>query len=44
VAVMDDINKKIISILQDDGRTSLSEIGKKVGFSHVAVRKRLENL
>ncbi len=41
---MDEIDKKIISILQKDGRTSLSELGKKVGFSHVSVRKRLKNL
>ncbi len=41
---VDEIDKKIISILQEDGRTSLSEIGKKVGFSHVSVRKRLKNL
>jgi DNA-binding Lrp family transcriptional regulator len=41
---MDKLDKKIIAILQDDGRTSLSEIGKKVGISHVGVRKRLQNL
>ena len=41
---MDDIDKELISILQKDGRTSLSEIGKKVGFSHVSIRKRLKNL
>lgn len=41
---MNEIDKKIIAILQEDGRTSLSEIGKKVGLSHVSVRKRLKNL
>jgi len=41
---MDKLDKKIISILQDNGRTSLSEIGKKTGISHVGVRKRLQNL
>ncbi|MEM3401747.1 MAG: AsnC family transcriptional regulator [Candidatus Hadarchaeales archaeon] len=41
---MDDIDKKIISFLQEDGRISLSEIGQKVGLSHVSVRKRLKNL
>jgi len=41
---MDDVDKKIISILQEDGRTPLSEIGEKVGFSHVGVRRRLRNL
>jgi Lrp/AsnC family transcriptional regulator for asnA, asnC and gidA len=41
---MDEIDKKIISILQKDGRASLSSIGKELGISHVAVSKRLENL
>jgi Lrp/AsnC family leucine-responsive transcriptional regulator len=41
---VDEIDKEIISILQKDGRASLSEIGKKVGFSHVSVRNRLKNL
>ncbi len=41
---MDRLDRKIISILQNDGRASLSEIGKKVGISHVGVRKRLQNL
>jgi len=41
---MDEIDKEIVSILQEDGRTSLSEIGKKVGLSHVSVRKRLRSL
>jgi DNA-binding Lrp family transcriptional regulator len=41
---MDEVDKKIVSILQEDGRVSLSSIGKELGMSHVAVRKRLENL
>jgi DNA-binding Lrp family transcriptional regulator len=41
---MDKVDKKIISILQEDGRASLSSIGKKLGMSHVAIKKRLENL
>jgi len=41
---MDDIDRRIISFLQEDGRTSLSEIGQKLGLSHVSVRKRLKNL
>ena len=41
---MDNVDKKIISILQQDGRTALSLIGKKLGMSHVAVKKRLDNL
>ena len=41
---MDDIDKKLVSILQNNGRTSLSEIGKELGMSHVAVSKRLDKL
>jgi Lrp/AsnC family transcriptional regulator for asnA, asnC and gidA len=41
---MDEIDKKIISILQEDSRASLSSIGKKLGMSHVAISKRLKNL
>ncbi len=41
---MDEFDKKIISILQDNGRASLSMIGKKLGISHVSVRKRLQRL
>jgi Lrp/AsnC family transcriptional regulator for asnA, asnC and gidA len=41
---MDKVDKKIISILQEDGRASFSSIGKELGMSHVAVSKRLENL
>jgi DNA-binding Lrp family transcriptional regulator len=42
--MIDDIDKKIISFLQEDGRTSLSEIGRKLELSHVSVGKRLKNL
>jgi DNA-binding Lrp family transcriptional regulator len=41
---MDDIDKKLISILQTDGRKSLSDIGKELKMSHVAVSKRLDKL
>jgi DNA-binding Lrp family transcriptional regulator len=41
---MNNIDKKIISILQQDGRTSLSSMGKQLGMSHVAVGKRLDKL
>jgi DNA-binding Lrp family transcriptional regulator len=41
---LDDIDKKLVSILQKNGRTSLSDIGKDLGMSHVAVSKRLDKL
>ncbi|MHA1576426.1 MAG: Lrp/AsnC family transcriptional regulator [Candidatus Thorarchaeota archaeon] len=41
---MDNIDKQLISILQKDGRTSLSKLGKDLEMSHVAVSKRLDKL
>ena len=44
MTLMDEIDKKIISLLQEDGRISLIDIGKRLGLSHVSVRKRLMKL
>jgi DNA-binding Lrp family transcriptional regulator len=41
---MDDIDKKIIQILKQDGRATYGEIGKVVGLSEGAVRKRIKDL
>ncbi|UCE09748.1 MAG: Lrp/AsnC family transcriptional regulator [Candidatus Thorarchaeota archaeon] len=41
---MDNVDKQLISMLHDNGRASLSEIGKKLRMSHVAVSKRLDKL
>ena len=41
---LDKIDKILISELQKDGRTPLTDIGKKTGISHVAIRKRLAKL
>ncbi len=44
---LDNVDKKLISILMEDGRKSLSEIGRSIvkgGMSHVAVSKRLDKL
>ncbi|MFQ5833890.1 MAG: Lrp/AsnC family transcriptional regulator [Candidatus Thorarchaeota archaeon] len=41
---MDNVDKQLVSLLQKDGRTSLSEIGKELKMSHVAVSKRLDKL
>jgi DNA-binding Lrp family transcriptional regulator len=41
---LDNTDKQLISILRENGRTSLSELGQKLGMSHVAVSKRLEKL
>ena len=41
---MDNVDKRLISMLMDDGRMSLSKIGKALDMSHVAVSKRLDKL
>ena len=41
---MDDVDKKIIAQLQEDGRTSLEELAKITGFSSMGTKKRLEKL
>ncbi|KXB05464.1 hypothetical protein AKJ50_00925 [candidate division MSBL1 archaeon SCGC-AAA382A13] len=41
---MDDTDKKILQLLQKNGRMPLSKIGEKIGMSHVAVRKRMKKL
>ncbi|MFW9966728.1 MAG: Lrp/AsnC family transcriptional regulator [Candidatus Thorarchaeota archaeon] len=41
---MDNVDKQLVTLLQHDGRKSLSEIGKKLDMSHVAVSKRLDKL
>jgi DNA-binding Lrp family transcriptional regulator len=41
---MDDTDKAIIEILKRDGRATYSSIGKRVGLSEGAVRKRIKAL
>ncbi|MFW9845739.1 MAG: AsnC family transcriptional regulator [Candidatus Thorarchaeota archaeon] len=41
---MDNVDKQLVSLLQENGRKSLSEIGKELDMSHVAVSKRLDKL
>ncbi|RLF14965.1 MAG: Lrp/AsnC family transcriptional regulator [Thermoprotei archaeon] len=41
---LDPVDKQVIKILQENGRLSLTEIGRRLGVSHVAVGKRLEKL
>ena len=41
---MDDTDKAIIGILKQDGRATYSDIGKRVGLSEGAVRKRIKAL
>lgn len=41
---MDEIDKKIITMLQADGRVTLQEISKNIGLTSMGVKKRLEKL
>ncbi len=41
---LDEISKKIIGRLQEDGRRSYASIGKEVGLSEAAVRQRVQKL
>jgi DNA-binding Lrp family transcriptional regulator len=41
---LDEIDKKIISQLQADGRTTLQELAKSTGFTSMGTKKRLEKL
>lgn len=42
--VMDEIDEAIIRILKENSRKSYKEIGKEVGLSEGAIRKRILNL
>lgn len=41
---LDDIAKRIIELLQEDGRQSYAAIAKEVGLSEAAVRQRVQRL
>ena len=43
-AHLDDISKRIIELLQDDGRLSYSAIAEQVGLSESAARHRVQKL
>ena len=42
--VLDDISKRIIELLQEDGRQSYATMAKHVGLSEAAVRQRVQRL
>lgn len=43
-AALDDVSKRIINQLQEDGRRSYAAIAKAVGLSEAAVRQRVQKL
>ncbi|OYT47980.1 MAG: AsnC family transcriptional regulator [Desulfurococcales archaeon ex4484_42] len=42
--IKDEVDRKLVKLLQKDGRASLVFLAKKLGMSHVGVKKRLEKL
>jgi Lrp/AsnC family transcriptional regulator for asnA, asnC and gidA len=43
-SVLDEVDRQIVAILQDDGRTSNREIGRKLEISEATVRNRIARL
>jgi DNA-binding Lrp family transcriptional regulator len=41
---LDDIDRKIISLLQLNGRTTFEELGEAIGFTSMGIKKRLQKL
>src|SRR5262245_36398187 len=41
---LDDIDRKLLKILQEDGRTSYAELGKAVGLAVSSVNERVRKL
>jgi len=41
---MDEVDRKLISQLQVDGRTTLEKLGGMTGYTSMGVKKRLEKL
>jgi Lrp/AsnC family leucine-responsive transcriptional regulator len=41
---VDQVNRRLLTELQDDGRLSLAELGRRVGLSAPAVAERLQRL
>ena len=41
---IDETNRLILSELQDDGRLTVAELGRRVGLSSPAVAERLQRL
>jgi len=41
---LDDVDKKLISQLQQDGRTTLQDLSKIIGYTSMGTKKRLEKL
>ena len=42
--MLDDLDKKLLTILQDNARESASEISRKTGYNENTIRYRIERL
>ena len=42
--LLDDVGKRIVELLQSDGRRSYASVGTEVGLSEAAVRQRVQKL
>jgi Lrp/AsnC family transcriptional regulator for asnA, asnC and gidA len=43
-ANLDEVDRELVRLLQEDGRRSLSEMAREVGLSHASVRSRINRL
>src|SRR5262245_25189538 len=43
-AKLDELDRKLVSLLQEDGRLPFTAMAKSVGLSHAAVRQRIQRL
>lgn len=43
-ATLDEVDRELVRLLQEDGRRSLSEMAREVGLSHASVRSRINRL
>jgi Lrp/AsnC family transcriptional regulator for asnA, asnC and gidA len=43
-ARLDDLDRRLVRLLQEDGRRTVSEMARAVGLSHAAVRQRINRL
>jgi DNA-binding Lrp family transcriptional regulator len=43
-AALDDLDRKIVAVLERHGRATLAEVGEQVGLSASAVKRRLDRL
>ena len=42
--MLDDVDRKLLALLQQDGRMSLRELAARVGYTSMGVKKRLDRL